>query len=307
MRLMMAMGILFTAVTFVAWVVGPGLLWGLVLAPTLVLVVLAQWVERDVSRIIATLTALTVVLFWVLNGYAICRTVWPLPPVDWSLMVRGWAVVGVLVVVCAPTVWIAYRYAAEIADPSGPTAPRAAISRAGTQWPWTGEVERPAFDMDEVREMMEEMLARYPSEMMRVEIVDGATGTDSVRVGGAISVDDLPVNRETMRQLVRAIADGRCKWSRRDVASLDGIGDDRARELMRVLERGGFLHYPLGRNHPGGAVLTRKGRAFMRGLLVWGGDGYDCGSESEGRHGQDDDGGDIGSSAGVGRQMGVAR
>lgn len=270
-RLMIALGILFAAGSFVAWTIGPGTLWGLGMLPALALVVLSQYVGERLSgpRAVATMTALTVTLFWVLNGYTLCSAVWPFSLVAWSAMVKVWAIAGVVLVVCAPTVWIAYRYAAEIADPSGPTAPRSAVSRAGTQWPWTGEVTRSAtFDLDEMRQMMEQMISQQPRETMRVEIVEGATGTGGVRVGGGISMNDLPVNQETMRRLVNGIEMGRCKWSRRDVGSIDGIGDDRARELMRVLVECGFLHYPLGQNHPGGAVPTRKGQAFMRGLLA---------------------------------------
>lgn len=271
-RLMIALGILFATVSFAAWVIGPGTLWGLGMLPMLALIVLSQRVgeKLDGTRIIATMTALTVALFWMLNGYALCSIVWPFPLVAWLAMVKVWIIVGVVLVVCAPTAWIAYRFAAEIADPSGPTAPRAAVTRAGTQWPWTGEVERSdALDLDEMRRMMKQMLSQQSHETLRVEVVEGATATGGVRVGGGISADALPVSRETMRQLVSAIDVGHYKWSRRDVASMEGIGDDRARELMRVLvEDAGFLHYPQGPNHPGGAVPTRKGQVFMQGLLM---------------------------------------
>lgn len=271
-RLMVALGILFVAVSFVAWIIGPGTLWGLGMLPVLALTALSQNVGERSSgpRVVATMTALTVVLFWALNGYGLCAALWPFSLVAWAAMIKLWIIAGMLLVVCAPTAWIAYRYAAEIADPSGPTAPRAAVSRAGTQWPWSGEIHPPgALNLDEIRQVMEQMLSQQPPrETMRVEIVEGATGTGGVQTGGGISMDDLPVNQETMRQLVSIIDLGHCKWSRRDVASIDGIGDDQARELMRVLVECGFLHYPLGPNHPGGAVLTRKGQAFMRGLLA---------------------------------------
>ena len=272
LRLSVVMLILFSSISAILLLIGYWSLyaggWLLIFA---LLVISQQVGEIRMSgpRVVAILAAVTVAIFWFFSGFSLCRAVWIFPMPNLPLMIKAWIITGILLVVCAPTAWVGYRYATEIVDPSGPTAPRAAVARAGTQWPWTGEIERaPTLNMDDMRQMMERMLSQQPREGLRVEVVEGANGAGDIQVGGSISISDLPMDRETMRQLVTAIDAGHCKWSRRDIVGM-GIGDDRARELMRMLvEDAGFLHYPQGRNHPNGAVPTQKGRVFMRGLLM---------------------------------------
>jgi hypothetical protein len=107
---------------------------------------------------------------------------------------------------------------------------------------------------------------------------DGATGkpqaeplrvrVEEQKTTGASWADySLPVSQRELTSIAKSIHGGAHKWSRRDIASHPYIGDDRARDLLAALERGGFLHYPAGRNHPDGAQLTAKGRALVNGLI----------------------------------------
>ncbi|MCD6552440.1 MAG: hypothetical protein J7M16_00360 [Anaerolineae bacterium] len=100
-------------------------------------------------------------------------------------------------------------------------------------------------------------------ETLRVEVVEER---DS---GKTWSLAELPVSREKLTAIARGVQRGTLRLSRRDLASLPGIGSDKARQILAELERAGFLAYPKGRNHPDGAQLTAKGKALMRGLLGW--------------------------------------
>ena len=64
-----------------------------------------------------------------------------------------------------------------------------------------------------------------------------------------------------------AVASGARHLSRRDLVGIGGMGSDRVRTLLSELEARGFVVYPKGRNDPGGAVWTAKGRALSRALI----------------------------------------
>jgi len=98
-------------------------------------------------------------------------------------------------------------------------------------------------------------------ETLRVEVVEDRDG------GRTWSLAELPISREKPAAIAQGVQRGTLRLSRRDLASLPGIGSDKARQILAELERGGFLAYPKGRNHPDGAQLTAKGKALMRGLL----------------------------------------
>jgi hypothetical protein len=102
--------------------------------------------------------------------------------------------------------------------------------------------------------------AAPPLEALRVEVVEADRG------GQHWSIDDLPVSREVLGRIVRRVDSGAASWSRRGIASTPGVGEDRARKILEDLERYGYLHYPSGRNHPGGAQPTAKGKALFGAL-----------------------------------------
>lgn len=99
-----------------------------------------------------------------------------------------------------------------------------------------------------------------PLEALRVEVIEGDRGRQHW------AIDDLPVSREVLARIVRRVEGGSTSWSRRGIASTPGVGEDRARKILEELERHGYLHYPNGRNHPGGATPTAKGRALFGAL-----------------------------------------
>lgn len=102
---------------------------------------------------------------------------------------------------------------------------------------------------------------KVPAETLRVEVKDETDG------GVRWTIDELPISREQLTVLARRVDIGLGKWSRRSLAEIRGVGEERARTVLAELERYGYLHYPNGRNHSGGAVPTAKGAALFRGLL----------------------------------------
>lgn len=98
-------------------------------------------------------------------------------------------------------------------------------------------------------------------ETLRVEVKADADA------GRRWELSDLPITRAQLATIAKSTTTGAHKLSRRDLATLPGIGSDRARDILTQLEQGGFTHYPNGRNHPDGAQWTAKGRALCRALL----------------------------------------
>lgn len=266
LRLTLAVLILFFGFSLILLIIG---YWSLYGAGWLGVLVLFGISQRRVggTRIVAAMVATMVAVFWFGQGVGLCRGAWIFATPDWHPMIKMWVIAGILVIICAPTAWVGYRYAVEIVDPSGPTAPRAASKRLTPVFPWTPEEQEASLGIGEIQALIEEALDQQPRELLRVEVVNGSDGDGRICAGGGITVDDLPVNRKALQMLVRGIAAGRCKWSRRDIANMPGIGDERARELLNAMVEWSFLHYPNGKNHPDGAVPTAKGRALMRGLL----------------------------------------
>jgi len=269
-RMMLAIGIAFCGLTAVALLVEWPLLYVPVLALCGWLVMCASRRGRglELGRVAALGASAMLLMFWAMYGVGLCQRAWIFPRVAWPWQVRLYAVAGIAAIVIAPAGWIAYRYAAEIIDPSGPTAPRSPTARAGVQWPWTPEppMEEPGLTRDEIRDLLREEMAQRP--ILRVETTAGdGNGNGRVPVGGRIVYDALPADEATLRQVARAAHLGRIKWSRRDIGSLRGIGDERARAILAGMVEGGFLHYPEGPNHPDGAQATAKGQALLRGLL----------------------------------------
>jgi len=99
-----------------------------------------------------------------------------------------------------------------------------------------------------------------PSDTLRVEYIEPSA------TGQHWTIDELPVSREVLARIARRVGSGAASWSRRGVASTPGVGEELARQVMAELEHYGYLHYPHGRNHPGGATPTAKGRALFRVL-----------------------------------------
>ena len=262
-RLVLAMGVLFGAGTIVLALIGPWTLYVIGWGGVGLLLGASQRVGRRLSpaRAAVTIAVVTCGLAWALHGPGICREAWIFPIIELHPAIKMWLIAGLLAIVCAPTAWVAYRFAAEIADPSGPTSPRAAVERTGPTWPWTSEPRAPGPDPQEIRKMMEEMLRSQDRRTMQVEVAEADDGR--VRVGQSLQISDLPVSREQMALIVRAISGKGLRWSRRNVAQVNGIGSDKARDLMIALVGRGFLHYPNGRNHPDGAQPTNRGRAFF--------------------------------------------
>lgn len=269
-RLMMALAVVFGSGSVVLWILGK---WSLYLAGwlgVLGLLVASQYVGERLTgpRVVATLTAVTVGGFWAISGLQACESAWIFATPGWPGMVKAWVIGGILLVVTGPAAWVAYRYAVEIVDPSGPTPPRKASERLTPIMPWTAEEkEEHGLGRDEMREMMREMLQQVPRDTVRVEIVEGGDGNGNLHTGATITANDFPVGLERMRALARRMDDGRYRWSRRDVAGVPGIGEDKARQLLEMMVERKFLEYANGQNHPEGGSLTAKGRALMRGLL----------------------------------------
>ena len=84
--------------------------------------------------------------------------------------------------------------------------------------------------------------------------------------GGAIQYDALPIDAGELRAVLTAHVGGRCNLSRRGVASLPGIGTDKARAILDALLTSNYISYPNGPTHPDGAQLTSKGKAMARTL-----------------------------------------
>ena len=170
-RMMLAIGIAFCGLTAVALLVEWPLLYVPVLALCGWLVMCASRRGRglELGRVAALGASAMLLMFWAMYGVGLCQRAWIFPRVAWPWQVRLYAVAGIAAIVIAPAGWIAYRYAAEIIDPSGPTAPRSPTARAGVQWPWTPEppMEEPGLTRDEIRDLLREEMAQRP--ILRVE------------------------------------------------------------------------------------------------------------------------------------------
>jgi len=101
-----------------------------------------------------------------------------------------------------------------------------------------------------------------PRDQLRVEVKTERPGS-----GPSWSLADLPEGRDTLAAICRAVASGSRHLSRRDLVGIGGMGSDRVRALLSELELHGFVTYPKGRNDPGGAVWTARGRALSRALI----------------------------------------
>jgi len=94
-----------------------------------------------------------------------------------------------------------------------------------------------------------------PARSLRVEFVSEADNR----------IQYTRLDADAERVIIAAMA-RRVVLSRRGVATLRGIGDDRARAILSDLEDVGLIAYPGARNAPEGARLTSKGRALARQL-----------------------------------------
>ncbi len=269
LRLVFAASIEFAAISAIAWLLGPWSLWlpGLALAALLIRAAAATGNGLEPGRVAALLATTTLGAAWALFGLDVCRATWIVPVPDWPWQFRAYAIAAILVIIGATTIWLIYRYAGEIVDPSGPTAPRAPIVRGGTHWPWTPEPESPANgnspDMNEIRGMIEDTL-NLQRDSVQIEVTHGHNGSGRIRAGGGLKYDQLPFDHETLQKLRRLNRAGRVRFSRRYLSShLRDVGDDRARTILDELEQKGYIHYPDGLNHPDGAQLTAKGRALF--------------------------------------------
>jgi len=99
------------------------------------------------------------------------------------------------------------------------------------------------------------------AETLHLEVVEDN------KPGKRWEITDLPANRQQLTEIARRVRLGTHRLSRRDLASIQGIGSDRARDILAQLEYRGFIHYPQGRNHPAGAQWTARGLALVRALL----------------------------------------
>lgn len=102
----------------------------------------------------------------------------------------------------------------------------------------------------------------HPRDVLRVEVKAERPGS-----GPGWSLSDLPEGRDVLVAVCKAVASGARHLSRRDLVGIGGMGSDRVRTLLSELEARGFVVYPKGRNDPGGAVWTAKGRALSRALI----------------------------------------
>jgi hypothetical protein len=98
-------------------------------------------------------------------------------------------------------------------------------------------------------------------ETLRVEIKEEAASG-----GVRWTIDELPISREQLGVIARAVQGRAKRWSRRDLVTFHGIGEERAKQILADLEAHGYLTYPKGRNHPEGAQPTAKGRALFNAL-----------------------------------------
>lgn len=232
------------------------------------IVVVAARMRDGTARIWALFATTTIGVLWATVGVGLCRDLWIFPQVAWPWQVRLYLIIGLATIVIAPSAWIAYRYAAEIIDPSGPTAPRAPVQRAGVQWPWTGELPSDGSQQltrEEIRELIEERMGRR-STTLRVETVrNGGHNGGRVSPGDGIDLDDIP-HGEVVPSIARRWRAGQMRFSRRGLGEVPGLGDTKARQLLEALVEQGFLWYPNGENHPDGAQPTSKGRALLKGV-----------------------------------------
>lgn len=102
----------------------------------------------------------------------------------------------------------------------------------------------------------------HPRDVLRVEVKAERPGS-----GPGWSLSDLPEGRDVLVAVCKAVASGARHLSRRDLVGIGGMGSDRVRTLLSELEARGFVVYPKGRNDPGGAVWTARGRALSRALI----------------------------------------
>ncbi|OPZ76113.1 MAG: hypothetical protein BWY79_01774 [Actinobacteria bacterium ADurb.Bin444] len=110
-----------------------------------------------------------------------------------------------------------------------------------------------------------EQVAASPTparDVLTVEVKESRPGS-----GPGWSLSDLPEGRDVLVAVCKAVASGARHLSRRDLVGIGGMGADRVRALLAALELRGFVTYPKGRNDPGGAVWTAKGRALSRALI----------------------------------------
>ncbi|OQA94584.1 MAG: hypothetical protein BWY25_02731 [Chloroflexi bacterium ADurb.Bin222] len=102
----------------------------------------------------------------------------------------------------------------------------------------------------------------HPRDVLSVTVREDRPGS-----GPGWSIADLPESRAVLVAVAKAVASGARHLSRRDLVGVGGMGSDRVRALLSALEARGFVTYPKGRNDPGGAAWTAKGRALSRALL----------------------------------------
>lgn len=105
----------------------------------------------------------------------------------------------------------------------------------------------------------------HPRDVLRVEVKE--VKAERPGSGPGWSLSDLPEGRDVLVAVCKAVASGARHLSRRDLVGIGGMGSDRVRTLLSELEARGFVVYPKGRNDPGGAVWTARGRALSRALI----------------------------------------
>ena len=100
---------------------------------------------------------------------------------------------------------------------------------------------------------------------LRVELADNPGGTPGqLSAGERMAWFELPCTEGQARAVAKAVLAGTRKLTRRDLAGVGGLSDQKARELLTALEQAGMTR---GRGHdPAGAELTPAGRAMFKQL-----------------------------------------
>jgi hypothetical protein len=216
-----------------------------------------KWTRNTVGTGVVVVLSLSLLL---VAGPSLAEMAWP-GEQEWTAdhwLIKAWMVGGLLFALVMPFLNGSHRYHSEVADPNGPTAPRAAIAWPGVIWP--GQGQRIFEELNPTEEPQPETI----THTTRVEIAEKGEGGNGQ--GQRFTYPIFNVDPIRMQRVAQSLASGK-PFSEREMVK-EGLLTGRT-EYNNV--RAEMLEMTLAKwRTPGvekqGVKLTSKGRAVMRGL-----------------------------------------
>jgi len=252
LRGMLCNMIVYAAVTACALIIGK---WTLLiiaaLAVALAVVVAWQWTQSAVGVGVVIVVSLSILL---IAGPPLAQIMWPTVWTAEHWLVKCWMVAGLLFILVIPFSNGSYRYHGEVADPSGPTPPRAAIPWTGLIWPWQAKKVFEELNYEE---------APAPKQVTHTTTVEI---TEPQQGNGRYSYARFNVDPARMQRVAQALTAGH-PFSEREMVR-EGLLTGRLEyEAVRAeLIEMGLARWRVKGIVRQGVQVTSKGAAVMRGL-----------------------------------------